>query len=139
MSYKIKLLLLPLLLITANVCAQRTADYYFDAWCYGGCGLNPFGNTKPTFSYPDYGNPLNGGDDRGAGWMVYRFHTASPVVFNSAIKMTIEHGHANHRSDTYYTVGYWYQTEPYTDFPPLPQVQDRIPRMVNTEGPTIGR
>ena len=124
---------------TPTITGTGAEDYYFGAWCYGGCGLNPFGNTKPTFSYPDYGNPLNGGDDRGAEWMVYRFHTVSPVVFNSAIKMTIEHGHANHRSDTYYTVGYWYQTEPYTDFPPLPQVQDRIPRMVNTEGPTIGR
>lgn len=124
---------------TPTITGTGAEDYYLGAWCYGGCGLNPFGNTKPTFSYADYGNPLNGGDDRGAEWMVYRFHTASPIVFNSAIKMTIEQGHANHRSDTYYTVGYWYQTEPYTDFPPLPQVQDRIPRMVNTEGPTIGR
>lgn len=114
-------------------------DYYLGAWCYGGCGINPFGNEKPTFNYSEYGNPLNGGDDRGAEWMVYRFHSESPVVFNESIKMTIEHGHANHRSDNYYTVGYWYQTEPHVEFPPLPAVEDRIPRLLNIEGPTRGK
>lgn len=114
-------------------------DYYLGAWCYGGCGINPFGHDKPTFAYSEYGNPLNGGDDRGAEWMVYRFHSESPVVFNESIKMTIEHGHANHRSDNYYTVGYWYQTEPHSEFPPLPAVEDRIPELINTEGPTRGK
>lgn len=114
-------------------------DYYLGAWCYGGCGINPFGNDQPTFDYSEYGNPLNGGDDRGAQWMVYRFHSESPIVFNESIRMTIEHGHANHRSDNYYTVGYWYQTEPHAPFPSLPPVEDRIPQLVNTEGPTIGK
>lgn len=114
-------------------------DYYLGAWCYGGCGINPFGHEKPTFAYSEYGNPLNGGDDRGAEWMVYRFHSESPVVFNESIKMTIEHGHANHRSDNYYTVGYWYQVEPHAEFPPLPAVEDRIPKLKNTEGPTRGK
>ncbi|WP_205512845.1 glycoside hydrolase family 172 protein [Longitalea arenae] len=114
-------------------------DYYLGAWCYGGCGINPFGNNQPTFSYSGYGNPRNGGDNRGAEWTVYRFHSESPIVFNKSIKMTIEHGHANHRSDNYYTVAYWYQTEPHGPFPALPAVKDRIPRMVNTEGPTNGK
>lgn len=114
-------------------------DYYLGAWCYGGCGINPFGNQQPTFAYKDYGNPKNGGDNRGAEWTVYRFHAESPIVFKKSIKMTIEHGHANHRSDNYYTVAYWYQTQPHGPFPPLPPVKDRIPRMINTEGPTNGK
>lgn len=114
-------------------------DYYLGAWCYGGCGINPFGHAYPTFAYDDYGNPVNGGDNRGAEWMVYRFHTDSPVNFTKSIKMTIEHGHANHRSDNYYTVGYWYQTEPHAPFPAFPPVDQRIPKMVNTEGPTVGK
>lgn len=114
-------------------------DYYLGAWCYGGCGINPFGDAKPTFNYSEYGNPLNGGDDRGAQWMVYRFHSESPVTFTKSIKMTIEHGHANHRSDNYYTVGYWYQQEPHAEFPTLPAVEDRIPELKNTEGPTRGK
>lgn len=114
-------------------------DYYLGAWCYGGCGINPFGAKKPVFDYDEYGNPINGGDDRGAQWTVYRFHSESPVNFNESIRVTIEHGHANHRSDNYYTVAYWYQTEPHEVFPELPPVEERIPRGVNTEGPTTGK
>ncbi|GGF25426.1 hypothetical protein GCM10011339_11900 [Echinicola rosea] len=114
-------------------------DYYLGAWCYGGCGINPFGNEQPTFDYDGYGNPKNGGDDRGAQWTVYRFHKESPITFEKSIKMTIEHGHANHRSDNYYTVGYWYQTGPHKPFPPLPSVEERIPKVLNTEGPTMGK
>ncbi len=114
-------------------------DYYLGAWCYGGCGINPFGNPQITFSYPEYGNPKNGGDNRGAEWTVYRFHTESPVTFTKSIRMTIEAGHANHRSDSYYTVAYWYQTGPHSAFPPLPPVVDRIPKTVNTPGPTMGK
>ncbi len=114
-------------------------DYYLGAWCYGGCGISPFGHAQPTFAYSEYGNPQNGGDDRGAQWTVYRYHSESPVVFNKSIKMTIEHGHANHRSDNYYTVAYWYQLEPHAPFPVLPPVKERIPALVNTEGPTIGK
>lgn len=114
-------------------------DYYLGAWCYGGCGINAFGSTRPTFAYQRYGNPLNGGDDRGASWMVYRFHTDSPVAFQRSIRVSIESGHANHRSDNFYTVAYWYQTEPHATFPPLPEAQDRIPRQRDTGGPTMGR
>jgi hypothetical protein len=33
--------------------------------------------------------------------MVYRFHTDLPIPFQNYFKMTIEHGHANHRSDKF--------------------------------------
>ncbi len=114
-------------------------DYYLGAWCYGGCGINPFGGQKPTFAFQRFGNPMNGGDDRGAKWMVYRFHTDSPVAFEKSIKVTIEHGHANHRADNYYTVAYWYQSEPHKAFPALAPVQERIPRQFDAGGPTTGR
>jgi len=121
-----------------NIIGTGSEDYYLGAWCYGGCGINPFGGTRPTFAYGEYGNPMNGGDDRGAKWMVYRFHPESPIVFQSDIKVTIEHGHANHRSDNFYTVGYWYQSEPHKAFPALPAVGDRIPRQFDVGGPTMG-
>jgi len=114
-------------------------DYYLGAWCFGGCGINPFDHKQPPFDYSNYGNTQNGGDDQGAKWTVYRFHTESPVVFNKSIRVTIEHGHANHRSDNYYTVAYWYQDEIHDPFPALPSVEDRVPVFVNTEGPTVGR
>jgi hypothetical protein len=41
--------------------------------------------------------------------------------------MTIEHGHANDRSDDFSSVGFWYQTEPHAAFPPFPAAKDRLP------------
>ena len=121
-----------------KIIGTGSEDYYLGAWCYGDCGINPFGSTHPTFSFKEYGNPMNGGDDRGAKWMVYRFHLDSPVPFTKSFKMTIEHGHANHRSDNFYTVAYWYQKGSHRSRAPLPPVADRIPRMINTGGPTMG-
>ncbi len=69
----------------------------------------------------------------------YRFHLDSPIPFEKYFKMTIEHGHANHRSDNFYTMAYWYQQGPHRLSKPLPPVAERIPRMINTEGPTVGK
>jgi len=41
--------------------------------------------------------------------------------------VTIEHGHANDRSDFYSSVGFWYQAEPHKPFPPLPPADKRLP------------
>ena len=122
-----------------QIVGTGSEDYYLGAWCYGGCGINPFGGTRPTFAYQRYGNPMSGGDDRGAKWMVYRFHSDSPIPFNKSIRVTIESGHANHRADNFYTVAYWYQSEPHGPFPALPPVEQRIPRQRDTGGPTMGK
>ena len=122
-----------------KIIGTGSEDYYLGAWCYGGCGINPFGNNQPTFAYRHYGNPRNGGDTRGAKWMVYRFHTDSPVPFEKYFKMTIEHGHANHRSDNFYTVAYWYQQGPHKLRKPLPSLAERLPQLKNVEGPTVGK
>lgn len=124
---------------TPRIIGTGSEDYYLGAWCYGGCGINPFGNQRPTFAYQRYGNPLNGGDDRGAEWMVYRYHTESPIPFEKSIRVTIESGHANHRSDNFYTVAYWYQSEPHKSFPSLPPVGERIPRQFDVGGPSRGK
>ena len=65
----------------------------------------------------------------GGRYCLYRWHADNPVTFKKYIKHTIEHGHANNRADNFYSVGYWYQTEPYTDFPALPPVEDRIVKL----------
>jgi hypothetical protein len=41
----------------------------------------------------------------------------------------MEHGHANDRHDNFYSVCYWYQDKPYTDFPALPPLADRLPKV----------
>jgi hypothetical protein len=41
----------------------------------------------------------------------------------------MEHGHANDRADNFYSAAFWYQSEPFTDFPALPPVADRTPKL----------
>ena len=71
----------------------------------------------------------------GGRWSLYRFHLDSPIPFTKSLRATIEHGHANHRSDNYFSVAYWYQTEPHAAFPALPPLEQRIPRIYAVGGP----
>ena len=103
-------------------------DYFLGAWDFGG----------HSFSYPFYGAPAVGAELAGKGSSVYRFHLDSPITFTKSIKASIEHGHANARSDNYFSVAYWYQTEPHAAFPPLPPVSDRLPRVFAVGGPGNG-
>lgn len=61
-------------------------------------------------------------------WSAYRFHIEDPIHFERSIKVTIEHGHANRRSDDYCSTAYWYQTEPHKKFHPMLPVKERLPR-----------
>ena len=59
---------------------------------------------------------------------VYRYHVLDPIIFEKSIRVSIEHGHANDRSDDYSSVAYWYQDLPNKPFPRLPPVEARLPR-----------
>ena len=100
-------------------------DYFLGAWDFGG----------HPFSYGLYGAPVVGQEFAGGRSSVYRFHLDSPITFTKSLRATIEHGHANHRSDNYYSVAYWYQTEPHAPFPPLPALDERVPRIYPVGGP----
>lgn len=97
-----------------------TEDYFLSAWDFGG----------QSFAYGLFGAPVVGPEVQGSRWSVYRFHLDSPIPFSGSLRATIEHGHANDRGDNYYSVAYWYQTEPHAAFPQLPPVQERIPRVI---------
>jgi hypothetical protein len=58
---------------------------------------------------------------------VYRYHLVDPIPFRKNIRVSIEHGHANARSDDYSSVAYWYQNEPHRSFGPMPAAAARIP------------
>lgn len=96
-----------------------TEDYFLGAWDFGG----------KAFSYGLFGAPVVGAELQGARWSVYRFHLDSPIPFTKSLRATIEHGHANDRGDNYYSVAYWYQSEPHAAFPALPPVEMRLPRV----------
>jgi hypothetical protein len=100
-------------------------DYFLGAWGFG----------THAFAYGLFGAPVKGEEKAGSKTSVYRFHLDSPITFRKSFRATIEHGHANHRSDNFYSVAYWYQTEPHAPFPALPAVADRLPLVRATGGP----
>ncbi len=97
-------------------------DYFLGSWDFGGRdGAQPF-------SHAMYGAPLIVNAERTGGrYCCYRWHGDNPVTFQRYMKHTMEHGHANDRGDNFFSVGYWYQSTPYTDFPEMPAVAARIP------------
>jgi hypothetical protein len=99
-------------------------DYFLGSWNFGGR------DAAEPFAHRFYGAPIVVNPERvGGRYCCYRWHGDNPVTFQRYLKHTMEHGHANNRADNFYSVGYWYQTEPSTAFPPLPPVDDRIPRV----------
>jgi hypothetical protein len=100
-------------------------DYFLGAWGFG----------SHSFAYGLMGAPVKGDELAGSRTSVYRFHLDSPIPFTKSLRATIEHGHANHRSDNFFSVAYWYQTEPHSAQPALPPVEARIPRLYQVGGP----
>jgi len=102
-----------------------TEDYFNGAWDFNG----------QPFAYAHNGAPYIIDAERiGGRYCLYRWHTESPITFERSIKVTIEHGHGNHRADNFYSTAYWYQTEPHAPFPALPTPDDRIPRIFAVGG-----
>ncbi len=101
-----------------------TEDYFLGSWDFGGR------DASIPFSHHFYGAPLIVNPERAGGrYCCYRWHGDNPVTFTRYLKHTMEHGHANDRADNFYSAAFWYQSEPFTDFPALPPVADRTPRL----------
>ena len=95
-----------------SIWGTGTEDYFLSAW-----GLQT--TSTPYFGVPFY-------DDRTIGGYVssYRWHLHDPIVFNTGIKVTLEHmgwmsedenpeyeaTSWNEREDDYSSVAFWYQT-----------------------------
>jgi Protein of unknown function (DUF2961) len=102
-----------------------TEDYFNGAWGYGG----------QSFANMHQGVPYTSDPERiGGRYCQYRWHTESPIAFEKSIKVTIEHGTANDRSDNFYSTAYWYQTEPHAAFPALPSPAERVPKVFAVGG-----
>ncbi len=50
-----------------------------------------------------------------------------PITFDKSIKVTIEHGHDNHRCDDWSSTAYFYTSEPYQITSELPSREARLP------------
>lgn len=97
-----------------------TEDYFNTAYC-----------PATKYDSPYHGLTLPGGPNWSGKISYYRFHIEDPIHFRKSIKVTIEHGHNNHRADDISSTAYWYQVEPHKPFPPLPLVDQRLPRPDN--------
>ena len=95
-------------------------DYYNGAWGFDG----------KEFHYRHIGVPyVTNPFSIGGRWCLYRWHLDAPLAFEKSVRFTIEHGTGNDRSDDFYSVAYWYQTEPHAKFPSLPPAVDRMPKV----------
>jgi hypothetical protein len=108
----------------SSIIGTGSEDYFLGAWDF----------VSPQ-SFPLHGSPVVGPELAGSRSSVYRFHLDAPITFKKTLKASIEHGHANARSDNFYSVAYWYQTEPHMQFPTLPEMSDRIPTEQPVGGP----
>ncbi len=104
-----------------------TEDFYNGAWDFG---LQSFANLHQGAPY------IVDPERIGGRYCLYRWLIEGPVAFEKSIRVTIEHGTANNRSDNFYSTAYWYQTEPHAAFPPLPAPADRVPKVFAVEGGT---
>lgn len=93
-----------------------TEDYFNTAW-----------GPREFFASPFFGLTKPGGREYSGFISWYRWHLPDPVRFARSIRVSIEHGHANGRSDDYSSTAYWYQLEPHQPFGILP-VLERLPR-----------
>jgi hypothetical protein len=112
----------------ASIWGTGTEDYFLSAW-----GLK-------TTSTPYFGTPcFDQWGIVGGHTSAYRWHINDPIVFNTAIKVTIEHfgwispdenpdyrSHSwNERQDDYASVAFWYQTGEPTFAARAPHARDR--------------
>lgn len=96
-----------------------TEDYFGAAW----------GFPSGAYAGPYHGITLASSVQEHFGlWSMYRFHIEDPIRFSKSIRVTIEHGHANDQGNDYSSVAYWYQHLPHRPTPPLPPVEQRLPR-----------
>lgn len=100
-----------------------TEDYFNMSWC-----------PDELYCHPYFGcarAPGRGNDAGRFGWIgkthLYRFHIEDPVRFQSSLRASIEHGHANVLTLQLASVAYWYQSLPSRPFPPLAAASDRLP------------
>ena len=93
-----------------------TEDYFNTSWC-------------PTQEYnaPYHGVILPGKENWKGKITYYRYHILDPIPFEKEILVSIEHGHANHRSDDFSVTAYWYQSGEATYREEMLPVKERMP------------
>ena len=93
-----------------------TEDYINCAWC-----------PSQEYNAPYHGIIIPGKDNWKGKITYYRYHILDPITFKKSIKVTIEHGHNNHRTDDYSSTAYWYMKQPFGIKENILSVKERLP------------
>jgi hypothetical protein len=101
---------------TPRINGSGSEDYFNHAW---GIQRNSFLFNGSIFNERDIVNHQ----------FAYRFHIADPIYFDKSIRVTFEHGHANHLSDDWSSTAYWYQTLPSRPFG-IAELAQRLPNKI---------
>jgi hypothetical protein len=96
----------------ASIMGTGSEDYFGHAWGMQPCHSLYNGTIIHDSMVPGY-------------QVSYRFHITDPVHFKRSIKVTMEHGHANHLSDDWASTAYWYQDVPFNEITIQP-IQERL-------------
>jgi len=125
-----------------TICGTGEEDYFCGSYGYEE-HLSDDGN---QWNYTDFSNLYSGlhhikyeGKQRRFGQ--YRWHITDPVRFEQDLKVTIQSlgwdkdGSYLPLEDDLASVAYWYQQEPHTKFPPLPQPEKLV---INFDPPLSG-
>jgi hypothetical protein len=107
-----------------TICGTGTEDYFGGAWAFG-----------DTYSTPFLGYPLQVREaEKVSKHSLYRWHVLDPIRFTKDLRVTIQalgwwpNGKFQPLTDDIASVAYWYQVEPHTPFPSLPERMARFPR-----------
>jgi hypothetical protein len=100
-----------------TICGTGTEDYFGGAWGFGDDYSAP---------YMGFQQVVKKSGEAGARMTLYRFHVHDPVFFAADLRVTMQalgwrsEGRFLPLQDDIAAVVYWYQTEPHTPFPALP-------------------
>ena len=97
-----------------------TEDYFGTAFCPAQEYHAPYHGITVYSGTPEW--PWGGKNS------MYRFHVEDPIAFRKSIRVSIEAGHDNALANDYSSTAYWYQLERANGLPPLPPVEERLPR-----------
>lgn len=104
-----------------------TEDLFCTAW-----------SPSEVYDSPYIGIVFDGGNEY-TGVSYYRWFIEDPITFKKNVKFSIEHGHANRRSDYISTVVYWYMNKPSNDFGDISTSKERYPPQFEAIASILGK
>src|SRR2546423_4130312 len=97
-----------------SIIGTGTEDYFSSGWYFD----------RGLYSAPYHGVSIL--DTKMGRVSAYRWHIEDAMPFSKSIRVTIEHGTNNDHEADYSSVAYFYQSEPHTSYPALPENPDDL-------------